>query len=38
MLQADLRSSRQVDLADFDNKPAWFPVAMGVARLLAPVL
>jgi cardiolipin synthase len=38
MLQADLRRSRQVDLADFDNKPAWFPVAMGVARLLAPML
>ncbi len=38
MLQADLRRSRQVSLEDIDNKPIWFPLAMGVARLFSPLL
>ena len=38
MLQADLRRSRQVSLEEMENKPAWFPIAMAVARLFAPVL
>jgi cardiolipin synthase len=38
MLAQDMARSRQVELADFDAKPLWFPLAMGCARLLAPVL
>lgn len=38
MLQADLRRSRQVTLEEINNKPAWFPLAMEVARLFSPVL
>ena len=38
MLQADLRRSRQVSMEEIDNKPVWFPLAMGVARLFAPIL
>ena len=38
MLQADLRRSRQVSMEEIDNKPFWFPLAMGVARLFSPVL
>ena len=38
MLQTDFRRCRQVSLEDFNEKPPWFPLAMGVARLFAPVL
>ncbi|MEE4145832.1 MAG: cardiolipin synthase [Halieaceae bacterium] len=38
MLQADMRRSRQVSLQEMDNKPVWFPLAMGIARLFSPVL
>lgn len=38
MLEADMERSLQVTLKDFADKPAWFPLAMGVARLFAPVL
>jgi cardiolipin synthase len=38
MLQADMRRCLQVSLEDIANKPAWFPLAMGVARLFSPVL
>ena len=38
MLEADFRRSRQVSLAEFDSKPAWFPLAMGISRLFSPVL
>ncbi|MCB1697587.1 MAG: cardiolipin synthase [Halioglobus sp.] len=38
MLQADLRRSRQVSTEEIEGKPVWFPLAMGVARLFAPVL
>ena len=38
MLQADLRRSRQVTIEEMDNKPVWFPLAMGVAKLFSPVL
>ncbi|AQA19734.1 cardiolipin synthase [Halioglobus japonicus] len=38
MLNTDLGRSREVSLDEFDNKPAWFTVAMATARLFAPVL
>ena len=38
MLEADMKRSHPVSLQDFDNRPVWFPLAMGCARLLAPVL
>lgn len=38
MLQADLRRSRQVSMEEIENKPVWFPLAMGVAKLFSPVL
>jgi cardiolipin synthase len=38
MLQEDLRRSRQVSLEEIDNKPAWFPLAMAIARMFSPVL
>lgn len=38
MLQADLRRCRQVSMEEIDNKPVWFPLAMGVAKLFSPVL
>ncbi|MEH6590142.1 MAG: cardiolipin synthase [Halioglobus sp.] len=38
MLEQDLGHSRQVTRAEIDNKPFWFPIAMGVARLFSPVL
>jgi len=38
MLQAYLRRSRQVSMEEMEAKPVWFPLAMGVARLFAPVL
>ncbi len=38
MLETDFRRSRQVSQEEMDNKPAWFPLAMGVARLFSPVL
>ena len=38
MLQADMGRCREVTLEDIAAKPAWFPLAMGVARLFSPVL
>ncbi|MCB1733118.1 MAG: cardiolipin synthase, partial [Halieaceae bacterium] len=38
MLDTDFRRSRQVSLEEIDNKPAWFPLAMGISRLFSPVL
>ena len=38
MLQADFGRCRQVTIEEIDNKPMWFPLAMGIARLFAPVL
>jgi len=38
MLQADMLRCHEVSLKDIADKPAWFPLAMGTARLLAPVL
>ncbi|MFT4518676.1 MAG: cardiolipin synthase [Halioglobus sp.] len=38
MLQRDMERSRQVTQEEIKNKPPWFPLAMGAARLLAPVL
>ena len=38
MLLTDLQRSRQVSLEEIDGKPAWFPLAMGISRLFAPVL
>jgi len=38
MLQADLRRCRGVSLEEIASKPPWFPLAMAVARLFAPVL
>jgi cardiolipin synthase len=38
MLQADFGCCRQVTIEEIDKKPMWFPLAMGIARLFAPVL
>ncbi len=38
MLQADMRRSRQVSTQEMENKPVWFPLAMGIARLFSPML
>jgi cardiolipin synthase len=38
MLQADMQRCHQVTQQDIDNKPFWFPLATGAARLIAPVL
>jgi cardiolipin synthase len=38
MLEADMDVSDLVTAADLENKPIWFPLAMGVARLFSPVL
>jgi cardiolipin synthase len=38
MLQADFRRSREVSMEEIDNKPVWFPLAMGVAKLFSPML
>jgi cardiolipin synthase len=38
MLQADMQRCHQVTQKDIDNKPFWFPLATGAARLIAPVL
>ena len=38
MLFADMKKSRLVSIAEIAEKPFWFPLAMGVARLFAPVL
>lgn len=38
MLQADMLRCHQVSLQDIADKPIWFPLAMGAARLVAPVL
>ncbi|RLQ23777.1 cardiolipin synthase [Seongchinamella sediminis] len=38
MLERDMGRSRQVGLDEFATRPAWFIVAMAIARLFAPVL
>ena len=38
MLEADMRHSRQVSTQEMENKPVWFPLAMGIARLFSPML
>jgi cardiolipin synthase len=38
MLVEDMQRSRQVSAEEVSNKPAWFPLAMGTARLFAPLL
>jgi len=38
MLETDMHQSWQVNMEDIRRKPAWFPLAMGVARLMSPVL
>jgi cardiolipin synthase len=38
MLEADMRRSRQVSTQEMENKPVWFPLAMGIARLFSPML
>jgi cardiolipin synthase len=38
MLERDMSRSRQVSLDEFSAKPAWFTLAMAIARLFAPVL
>lgn len=38
MLQEDILRCRQVSMEEIANKPAWFPLAMGIARLFSPVL
>ena len=38
MLEADMRRCHQVSEEEIANKPAWFPLAMAVARLFGPVL
>ncbi|NND66954.1 MAG: cardiolipin synthase, partial [Halioglobus sp.] len=38
MLEADFQQCRQVTLRDLEDKPGWFPFAMGAARLFAPLL
>ncbi|TDG15034.1 cardiolipin synthase [Seongchinamella unica] len=38
MLERDMGRSRQVSLDEFSAKPAWFVLAMAIARLFAPVL
>ena len=38
MLANDFSRSHLVTKDDIDNKPFWFPLAMGAARLMSPVL
>lgn len=38
MLEKDMYHSRRVTREELKDKPIWFPLAMGVARLFAPVL
>ncbi len=38
MLEADMAHSRKVTIDDIEKKPFWFPLAMGIARLMSPVL
>ncbi|MEZ5568131.1 MAG: cardiolipin synthase [Halioglobus sp.] len=38
MLEADIAHCREVSLQELKDKPVWFTLAMGAARLLAPVL
>ena len=38
MLCEDMQRCRQVTIEEFDQKPAWFPLAMAVARLFSPLL
>jgi cardiolipin synthase len=38
MLTIDMRQSRRVTREELADKPRWFPLAMGIARLFAPVL
>jgi cardiolipin synthase len=38
MLEADIKHSMEVTMKDFEDKPFWFPLVMGIARLMSPVL
>jgi len=38
MLEEDFRHARRVTAAELADKPFWFPLAMGAARLVSPVL
>ncbi len=38
MLQQDMQHSRQVSMGEIESKPLWFPLAMGSARLMSPLL
>jgi cardiolipin synthase len=38
MLETDIQHSMEVTMKDFEGKPFWFPLAMGIARLMSPVL
>ena len=38
MLESDLQHAHRVSAADIQNKPFWFPLAMGAARLMSPLL
>ena len=38
MLEEDFRHARQVTAEELADKPFWFPLAMGAARLVSPVL
>ena len=38
MLLEDMERSRQVTSQELADKPFWFPIAMGIARLFSPVL
>jgi cardiolipin synthase len=38
MLEDDMENCRRVSQEEFEDKPAWFHLAMGASRLLSPVL
>ncbi|MEH6634675.1 MAG: cardiolipin synthase [Halioglobus sp.] len=38
MLCEDMQRCRQVTIEEFEHKPAWFPLAMAIARLFSPLL
>jgi len=38
MLEADIKRSRLVTSGELEDKPFWFTIAMGVARLFSPIL
>ncbi len=38
MLETDMQHSRKVTMEEIEKKPYWFSLAMGVARLMSPIL